>query len=133
MRSLDFTEEKSASVSACYVGRSEPASAAVPELNISNIAGESSLDLSSNSGPIILSDEDQLVLSGGILERTLLMLEVDGVVLAEDISAFDIRQDRWSCTLSVTARVAVVDIVSEGNSLQAVNTSLSKKRKLDAI
>ena len=133
MRSLDFTEEKSASVSACYVGRSEPASAAVPELNISNIAGESSLDLSSNSGPIILSDGDQLVLSSGILERTLPMLEVDGVVLAEDISAFDIRQDRWSCTLSVTARVAVVDIVSEGNSLQAVNTSLSKKRKLDAI
>ena len=133
MRSLDFTEEKSASVSACYVGRSEPASAAVPELNISNIAGESSLDLSSNSGPIILSDGDQLVLSSGILERTLPMLEVDGMVLAEDISACDIRQDRWSCTLSVTACAAVVDIVSEGNSLQAVNTSLSKKRKLDAI
>ena len=77
-----------------------------------------------------------MVLSSGILERTLPMLEVDGVVLAEDISACDIRQDRWNCTLSVTARVAVVDIVSEGNSLQAVNTSLSKKskkRKLDAI
>ena len=53
--------------------------------------------------------------------------------MAEDISTCDIRLDRWSCTLSVTARVAVVDIVSEGNSLQAVNTSLSKKRKLDAI
>ena len=72
-------------------------------------------------------------LSSGILERILPMLEVDGGVLAEDISACDIRLDRWSCTLSVITRVAVIDIVSEGNSLQTVNPNLCNKRKLDAI
>ena len=53
--------------------------------------------------------------------------------ILKGISACDMRLDRWSCTLSVTTRVAVIDIVSEGNYLQAVNPSLCKKRKLDAI
>ena len=77
---------------------------------------------------------DLFVLFRGILGRTLLMLDVEGGVLADDISAYDIRQDRISCALSVTTRVAVVDIVSEGNSFNPViNQSISKKRKLNAI
>ena len=53
--------------------------------------------------------------------------------ILKGISACDMRLDRWSCTLSVTTRVAVIYIVSEGNYLQAVNPSLCKKRKLYAI
>ena len=70
---------------------------------------------------------DLFVLFRGILGRTLLMLDVEGGVLADDISAYDIIQDRMSCLLSVTSRVAVVDIVHEGNSFAAViNQSISK-------
>ena len=55
------------------------------------------------------------------------MLDVEGGVLADDISAYYIIQDRMSCLLSVTSRVTVVDIVHEGNSFAAViNQSISK-------
>ena len=63
---------------------------------------------------------DLFVLFRGILERTLLMLDVDGGVLADDISAYDIRQDRMSCALSVKTHVAIVDKVSEVNFFNAV-------------
>ena len=70
---------------------------------------------------------DLFVLFRGILGRTLLMLDVDGGVLADDISEYDIIHDRMSCLLSVTSRVAVVDIVHEGNFFAAViNKSISK-------
>ena len=62
------------------------------------------------------------------------MLDVEGGVLADDISAYYIIQDRMSCLLSVTSRVTVVDIVHVGNSFAAViNQSISKNRKLNGI
>ena len=92
-----------------------------------------SLDLNVGEDSVVFTeDEDSALLSGGILDRTLTLLDTAEAVLVENITACAVELGSRNTTLTIVNGVILVDIqpepVTKGDGDRDAVSSRKKRR-----
>ena len=133
IRSLEFEDEEHGSDSACAAGRSGVHTSAIENDDVELTEVNVSLDLNVGEDSVVFTeDEDSALLSGGILDRTLPMLDIAEAVQIENISASAVELESRSTTLTVVNGAMLVDIEpgtdTVGNGDRDAVSSRKKRR-----